>query len=83
METWSQIVYIVDCIRLLKIPVFHQICQQKHGIAMIHVQRFCLVVHFPYGLRRLTALSAVSGLSFYLPSVVMSRWKPIIKIVLI
>ncbi len=49
METWSQIVYIADCVWLLKISIFHQICQQKHGIAMIHVQMFCLAALFPYG----------------------------------
>lgn len=47
MEPQSQIVYIVECIWLLKIPVFHQICQQKHGIAMIHVQKISIAVHSP------------------------------------
>lgn len=44
MKTWAQIVYIADCMwLLLKISVFHHTCQQKHGIAMIHVQNVLFI----------------------------------------
>ncbi len=67
METWSQIVYIADCVWLLKISVFHQICQQKHGIAMIHLQNVLFSGSLSLWVKKVK--NAVSGLSFYLPSV--------------